>query len=115
MIQVQNCLFVHDFLNGILPSAFVNTFTKLQNTQSNFTRNAKYGMLKTNSYNSTQFGLKSIYNKCIHSWNDISRKLNTNQNISSNVNPFVPNDLSRMSRYKLKETVSNYFINSYDY
>ena len=34
-INLLNCLFVHDFLNGNLPKSFDNTFTKLSDIRSN--------------------------------------------------------------------------------
>ena len=35
MVRVQNCLFVHDFLNGNLPNSFENTFSKVESTHKN--------------------------------------------------------------------------------
>ena len=71
-IFLQNCLFVHDYFHGNLPKSFNNTFTKVENTLTSFTRNACDGNIAIPSYNSTNYGLNSIYKHCIDAWNKLT-------------------------------------------
>ena len=71
-IFLQNCLFVHDYFHGNLPKSFNNTFTKVENTHTSFTRNARDGYIAIPSYNSTNYGLNSIYKHCIDAWNKLT-------------------------------------------
>ena len=65
-ISVINCIFVHDFLKGNLPSAFESIFTRAGDIYSTETRQVKTGMLFTPRYKGTEYGLKSIYKSCIN-------------------------------------------------
>ena len=60
-IFLQNCLFVFDYFKGNLPKSFNNIFTKTENIHSIFTRNANKGIVVPNMFNTTTYGLKSIY------------------------------------------------------
>ena len=44
-IFLHNCLFVHDYFHGNGPKSFNNTFTKVENTHTSFTRNALDGYI----------------------------------------------------------------------
>ena len=70
-IFLQNCLFVHDYFN--LPKSFNNTFTKVENTHTSFRRNARDGYIAIPSYNSTNYGLNSIYKHCIDALNKFTK------------------------------------------
>ena len=115
MIHLQNCLFVHDFFKGNLPSTFINTFIKLGSRYNYLTRNNHYGMLRIPSYKTTNFGFKSIFNKCNISWNNVCKKLNAPraENVPYNANSNKPIDLTAMSRFRLKTSIINLLLNSY--
>ena len=72
-------------------------------------------MLSIPKYNSTEYGLKCIYKKCINSWNDITTEINTEEK-----NKFVNKlnapdiDLLRYSRNQLKSTITKYILDKYD-
>ena len=114
-ILLNNCTFVYDFLQGNLPDSFQETFTKTDDLHTNNTRQASSGMLSMPHYNTTTFGLKSIYSKCIKSWNTISfeiNKINREKNIN---NPSITDiDLTKMSRNKMKETTLNHVLSKYE-
>ena len=60
---------------------FENIFTKAESHKIN-TRNAIEGSLSIPKYNSTTYGLKSIYKQCIDNWNQMIKvqKCNSNNN-----------------------------------
>ena len=62
-INLLNCLFVHDFLNGNLPKSFDNTFTKLSDIRSNDNTvsaiNSELGCLFLPNANTSTYGLNS--------------------------------------------------------
>ena len=105
-IVLQNCLFVHDYFNDKLPSSFNNIFTKVDNTHSFFTRNSADGLIAKASYNTTTYGLKSIYNQCVESWNNITISLKKEDNQ-------LPPNLYNMNRNKVKQRITDLFLNSY--
>ena len=59
-IFLQNCIFVHHYFHGKLPTSFNNIFNKVNKTHTLFTRNANDGKLTLPTSNSTKYGLKSI-------------------------------------------------------
>ena len=59
-IFLQNCIFVHHYFHGKLPTPFNNIFNKVNKTLTLFTRNANDGKLTLPTSNSTKYGLKSI-------------------------------------------------------
>ena len=99
-IRLQNCLFVHDYLNNSLPACFEDYYFKLNYLYFNVqTRNSNLVCLFSHSKNTTRYGLNSITQKSINSWNSITKHMKT--------------DLSSISRYKLKNLLTQYFINQY--
>ena len=74
-ITLLNCLFVYDYIKGNLPKSFDNIFERIEDTHHNETRGAFTGQLTIPHYKSTTYGLKSIYKKCIDSWNIMTKKL----------------------------------------
>ena len=108
--HLNNCVFVHDYLRGNLPQSYVNTFTRIDNTHSIKTRQASTGMLVNPRCNTVTFGIKSIYKKCIHSWNKLTTDINHTQK-SKIVNKLktVDVDFSQLSRTKLKETIKSLY------
>ena len=99
LIKLQNCLFVHDYLNNSLPACFDDYYFKLNYIYFNVqTRNSNLGRLFLPSKNTTKYGLNSITQKSINSWNCITKDFEV--------------DLSSISQYKLK-TITQYFIDKY--
>ena len=114
-IELSNCLFVHDFLLNNLPDSYVDTFTRLLDKNNCSTRQACTGMLFQPQYNSTTFGLKCIYKRCIDSWNMYSTKINNeikNKYVNKLKCPDI--DLSTFSRGKLKITITDHILSLYD-
>ena len=99
-IRLQNCLFVHDYLNDSLPACFDDYYFKLNYLYFNaLTRNANLGCLFLPSKNTTRYGLQSITQKSITTWNHITKNMKI--------------DLSSISRYKLKTRLTQYFLDQY--
>ena len=114
-IELINCLFVYDYLNKNLPNCYVDTFTRFDepNATSN-TRQAAIGILRKPRYLSTFFGLKSIYNNCITSWNRFTTEINKIHKLNF-VNKMCCTDIDllKLSRGKLKETITKHIISTY--
>ena len=85
-INLLNCLFVHDFLNGNLPKSFDNTFTKLSDIRSNgntvSTINSELGCLFLPNVNTSIYGLNSLYRNSIISWNSYIKLFNNDDVVS---------------------------------
>ena len=114
-IELSNCLFVYDYLNKNLPNSYVDTFTRFDepHTTSN-TRQAATGILRKPRYFSTFFGLKSIYNNCIISWNKFTTEINKTHKINFvNKMRCTDIDLLNLSRSKLKETITKHITSTY--
>ena len=97
-IKMQNCLFVHDFLNENLPECFNGYFQKLDEIYSEDTANTisyELGCLFTPYKSTVRYGLRSITRKCIDSWNYFTKKLKL--------------DLSKLSRSDLRRKILRYF------
>ena len=112
-VILQNCLFVYDFLKGNLPSSFDFTFNRVEESHSIATRRADTGMLSIPSFNSTTYGLKSIYNNCIKSWNMLTTKINLLEK-EKNKTKYIEIDLLKItSKNKLKHLITEHFLSSY--
>ena len=97
-IKMQNCLFVHDFLNENLPECFDGYFQKLNDIYTENTAhtvNHELGCLFTPYKSTVRYGLCSVTRKCIDSWNFFTKELKTN--------------LSEISRTELKTKILRYF------
>ena len=101
-VKMQNCLFVHDFLNKNLPVCFDDYFQKLEDvyTEDTNTINSELGCLYTPYKSTEKYGLCSITRKCIDSWNFFTKELKIN--------------LSTLSRSVLKGKINKYFHNDDD-
>ena len=115
-IRLSNCLFVYDYLHGNLPDSYTNTFIRLEDTAANCsTRQASTGMLHVPMCNSTNFGLKCIYRKCINSWNELTLEINQEEKQKFVNKLKCPDiDLAKLSHGKLKKTVTDYILSKYD-
>ena len=67
-ITLQNCLLVHDFISNKLPKSFKNTFNKLKDVHTIYTRNAILGNVYIPFLKTTRYGFKSIYRKSIENF-----------------------------------------------
>ena len=114
-ITLNNCIFVHDYLHGHLPQCYINTFTRIDSKHSVDTRQASTGMLINPRCNTVTFGIKSIYKKCIFSWNKLTADINYMQK-SKVVNKLktIDVDFVQLSRNKLKETITTHLLSTYD-
>ena len=72
-------------------------------------------MLSIPKYNSTEYGLKCIYKKCINSWNDITTEININESNKFANKLNAPDiDLLRLSRNQLKSRITEHILYKYD-
>ena len=116
-VILQNCLFVYDFFRGNLPSSFVSTFTRVDESHQTGTRSAETGLLSIPRYNSTTFGLKSICRNCINSWNNMSTEINKIEKDKSKLKrkDVIDIDLYKMyTRSKLKTTLKSHLLSKYN-
>ena len=98
-----------------MPNSYVDIFTKFDepNATSN-TRPAAKGILRKPRYFSTLFGLKSIYNNCIISWNKFTTEINKIHKLNFvNKMRCTDIDLLKLSRGKLKETITKHIVSTY--
>ena len=98
-IELQNCLFVHDFLNNNLPNCFKDYFIKINEIHSIRTTSSKLGCLYTPYLSTTRYGLNSITKKCIDIWNFFTK--------------YFKQDLSTLNRNSFKHKIYKYYIDGY--
>ena len=99
-IKLQNCLFVHDYLNGALPHCFRDYYFKTNYIYFTVqTRSSNLGCLFAPCKNSTTYGLNSITQKSIRTWNAITKETKT--------------DLSGLSRHRIKSFLTKYLTEKY--
>lgn len=68
-VDMLNCLLVHSFLKGKLPKSFENFFQICSDIHINPTRFSGSESLYLLPSKSVTYGMKSITNHCIYSWN----------------------------------------------
>ena len=98
-----------------MANSYVDTFTRFDEpNKTSTTRQASIGILRKPRYFSTFFGLKSIYNNCIISWNKITTEINKIHKLNFvNKMQSTDIDLLKLSRRKLKETITKHIISTY--
>ena len=98
-----------------MPNSYVDTFTRFDEPNlTSTTRQAAIGILRKPRYSSTFFGLKSIYNTCITSWNKFSTEINKIHKLNFvNKIQCTDIDLLKLSHGKLKETITKHIISKY--
>ena len=106
---------MYDFFSKNLPESYVDTFTRIDDTTNSSTRQAATGMLSMPKYSGVTFGLKSIYNKCIITWNKFTAEINkihkqkfVNKMRCTNI------DFLKFSRGSLKETLTKHILTRYE-
>ena len=93
---------------------------RIEDTHHNETRGAFTGQLILPNYNSTIYGLKSIYKRCIDSWNLMTKKIREDfevkelaKNEPGRKSRRISFDLQDFTRIKLKKIITDDFISSY--
>ena len=109
----SNCWDIHGASNFGFKSVWVNRFNKVNDIHSIFTRNARDGSLVLPTCNSTNYGLKSIYKLCVDNWNTMTKKFKEMDKAKFRTNQNIPINLHNISRPKLKQLITNFFLESY--
>ena len=100
IVKFLNILFVYKFLNGKVPSAIRNTF-KFQHFDSySSIRRRKTGVLVQHRFKTFSFGLHSIENQSILSWDTIHSELEID-------------NLSKLPYSKLQDLIKSFFLDNY--
>lgn len=97
-LDVKNLLFVHDFINGKLPIAMENMFTKQQESHTVHTRLASVEALWIPFVDSTGYGLNSTVSKSISVWNESLKTLP---------------DPTVLSKSEFRDEVTKRYLNQY--
>ena len=114
-ITVNNCIFVHDYLNNKLPESFTNTFLRTDELYKHKTRQATTGKLYIPAYKTTTYGLKCIYKRCIDSWNKLTTEINTiYRKENSSKFEIKDIDLLKFSRNVLKDRIMKHILSTYE-
>ena len=80
-IRLQNCLFVHDYLNNVLPACFDDYYFKLNYLYFNVqTRNSNLGCLFSPSKNTTK--VSTLTQKSIYNWNSYHERHQNRSNLT---------------------------------
>ena len=74
LVHLQNTLLVHSVFHQNLPNSLLQTFD-IDFTHAYPTRACTRGLINTFSKNTTSFGINSIKNQCILSWNHCHKLL----------------------------------------
>ena len=90
--------------------SFTDIFNKVNDTHSIRTRSATDGLLYKSNYNLTKYGLNSIYNLCIKSWNELMR---VQKDIIRENSQHMPVNLHGISRSNLKKLITKYLLDTY--
>ena len=98
-IHLQNAFFVYSSFHRELPAALIDTFA-FDFKHSYPTRASAKGLIKAYPKNTTCFGINSVKNQCILSWNYC--------------NEFLPNTrLYDLTLSTLKSSLKSAFLNTY--
>ena len=98
-ITLLNCLFIHDQTRNLLPSTFNGFYIPCSDLYEADTRYSAAGSLFVPQYSTNTYGRRSIKVSSILAWNNLCETLEK--------------DLLKLNRFTLKQTLYNYFINSY--
>ena len=93
IVDLQNCLLCHAFLNGKLPTSFETFFQRCSDIHNAPTRFSNVPRFK-----SVKYGLNSITNACIQSWNKT---------------PQILESPSSLALSEVKQEMSNHYMNNY--
>ena len=98
LVHLTNSLFVHSIFQKTLPESLLKTF-EIDATHAYPTRASKAGLLNSLANKTTYFGINSIKNQCILSWN--------------HCHTIQPSLLHDLTTERLKSTLIKSFIDSY--
>ena len=114
-IEVSNCIFACDFLKKTLPLSYTDTFSRVEDKNTTCTtRQASTGLMHLPKFSGVTFGLKSIYNRCIMSWNKYTTELNKiHKQKFVNKTRCTDFDLPNLSRKTVKETLTKNILEKY--
>ena len=99
-VKMNNILFLHDYINDLLPGCYQNEFHLLGRAYtSNTIRNSMLGCPNISKKNTTPFGLNSISYQSISCWNSLIKLFKRN--------------LALLPRQKLKARLKLYFLSHY--
>ena len=98
IVDMQNCLLSHSFLNDRLPKSFENFFQKCSDIHSTPTRSSTSEYFYMSRFKSTKYGMNSITNTCIRSWNSLTQVLDSP---------------SKLQIGEIKERLFNHYIDNY--
>ena len=82
IVELQNCLLSHSFLNGKLPSSFETFFQRCSDVHNAPTRFSKSECFYMPRVKSVKYGMNSITSACIHSWNNTTKILESPSSLS---------------------------------
>ena len=98
----------------VLPSSSEFTFNRVDESHSMKTRMAETGMLPIPRFNSTTYGLKSMYKNCINSLNVLTLRLNLLEKDKAK-NNYIEIDLLKMHSKINYSVITDYFLSSYKF
>ena len=98
IVDLQNSLLCHSFLNGKLPTSFKTFFQRCSDIHYAPTRLSKSESLYMPCFKSVKNGLNSITNVCIKSWNKTTQILESP---------------SSLALSEVKQEMSNHYMNNY--
>ena len=99
IVNTQNCVLVHSFLKGKLPKSFENFFQKCSEIHINPTRLSSSESLYMKPFKSVKYGMNSITNLCIRSWNTLTEILD-----KPSTHP-----ISKVKQVMLDHCIANYW------
>ena len=93
-IQVSNFLFVHDCLNGNIPSCLENTFAKQNNIHSYMTKASIQNQVTLPRSRTEQYGIQSITFQSATTWNKYMQEF-SNKNMINKSKSFCKRILTK--------------------
>ena len=101
LIHIRNATFIYSIYHYLLPPAITDTFA-IDFSHAYPTRASSRSLINSYAKRTTSFGINSIKNQCILSWNHCHTKI-------------LPKTvfLHDLSESKLKSTLSTFYLNSY--
>ena len=99
IVNLENCIFVQNCLNKNAFLIFSEHFKKVSNIHNYSTRSASKGLLFKKLHKTTRFGINSIANSALLSWNFFQSH-------------FDEYDILKTSN--LKSLFHNYFLSTYE-
>ena len=100
LLHIHNATFIHSIYHNLLPVSLIDTFA-IDFSHAYPTRASARGLINSYAKRTTSFGIKSIRNQCILSWNHCHKLLPDNVTLYD------------LTASKLKSTLKAFFLNSY--